>query len=216
MWKTKQLVEPLRQAEMGETLAQEMPSAVLFGRLVRGRGEGGKVEFDGERNVDVYSGQTRMTRRRGARSRWRGRLTLMHGRLGFGLALGGRFGRRLALGRGWAPPARSEHLALEDCVELRRQPICPLPTSWESTDGVGKGGQIMPFEQLARCQEPVLLPQCQRLQKMIGVILTVALREPLQEHHSPISAPVKKSRGGRETQYRSVARAGTNCFLRQG
>ena len=49
----------------------------------------------------------------------------------------------------------------------------------------------MPFEQLARCQAPILLQQDWRLQKMIGVILTESLCEPFQENRDPVFAPFR-------------------------
>ena len=52
MRQTEQLVEALRQAEMGEALTQIPPATVLFRLLRRGGQQRGQIELDVKRNID--------------------------------------------------------------------------------------------------------------------------------------------------------------------
>ena len=58
MGQAQQLVEALRQAEMGEALAQPVPSAVGFRCSLRGGLQRREVELHRQRNVDSNVGQT--------------------------------------------------------------------------------------------------------------------------------------------------------------
>ncbi|MGB0085129.1 MAG: hypothetical protein WBP94_07135 [Rhodomicrobiaceae bacterium] len=73
----------------------------------------------------------------------------------------------------------------------------------------------MPFQQLARGDNLVLLSQYQRVQKMISVGSKIAPREPRQEHHGPIGTLIEQRRRRGETQYGGVAGTGTQRFLGQ-
>jgi len=62
MGQAQQLVETLRQAEMGEALAQPVPSAVGFRRAFRGGLQRREIEFNRQWNVDINLRQTRRRR----------------------------------------------------------------------------------------------------------------------------------------------------------
>ena len=53
MRQAEQLVEALRQAEMGEALAQPVPAAVAFRRACHGGQERREIELGAERDIDV-------------------------------------------------------------------------------------------------------------------------------------------------------------------
>jgi hypothetical protein len=177
---------------MSEAFAQGMPSAIAFRRIVRGRRERPQIEFGREGNVQVYPWQAGRERRfRDYRCWWR-RLARAHGCFGLGRG----FGDRLAARDGLSPPAVAKRVAFKNRVELLRQPIRPLKTSRESRKSIQSSGHAVPFEQLTRRDQPVLLPQRQRMQKMVGVGLMVALRQALQKDHGSIRALIEQCRRG--------------------
>jgi hypothetical protein len=73
MGQTEQLVEALREAEMGKALAQPVPAAIFFRRLLHGGQQRREIEIGGERDIDPTSGNPA---RPVASRRWRPRAHL--------------------------------------------------------------------------------------------------------------------------------------------
>ena len=59
MRQAEQLVEALREAEMGEALAQAVPAAVAVRRLLHGGHQRREIELGAERDIDVDQRQGR-------------------------------------------------------------------------------------------------------------------------------------------------------------
>ncbi len=122
----QQLVEALREAEMGEALAQPVPTAITFRRVLHGGHERREIELGAERDIYVDQRQPRRSGRRGRRFGCRGRRSPVS-----------RFAR-LDLdpilhpsppGVGGSASAADSLVASEDAVVLAKEPCALRPAA---------------------------------------------------------------------------------------
>ena len=178
MRQAQEFIKALRQAEMGEPLAQAKPAAVRLHLACQGRHQRRRIEFDREWDFDVNAWQGRWYRRgRNGRRRWRllGRAS-RHFALGrcLRLDLGARRGASL-----WKAPF------VQHAIELAHQPRQALGAAWKGIDGGPPASQTVTPQHRPCRIALVLLFERQRVQEMFGRCHR-ALGKSLQEDQRPL------------------------------
>jgi hypothetical protein len=201
----QELVESLREMQMGEALAQLPPAAVRLGPMRDRAQHGREVGLDRKVDVDVDPGQVLQLDGGGLGcGRWRG----LAGRRGCATARRGLAGA--GLGRSGARRWRAL-VALHDRVDLLHQPVSVAPPAGESMDRGRPFGQPVLFQQSPRGHPFVELKQRQCVQQAIGLRRVVTLGYPLEKHQCPLGTVLQKScRGGKHENDR-VVRMGADC-----
>ena len=156
MRQAEQLVEALREAEMGKALAQAIPAAVAVRRLLQGGQQRREIELGAERDIDVDQRQRRQCGRRGRRFRCGNQHALAPRRPR------PRPDRALAFARdfGGCALTPASFVPFENPVVLLREP-CPTPkASGKNAQGVESIREPIGFQHRTRQSKLVLL--CER------------------------------------------------------
>ena len=193
MRQAEQLVEALREAEMGKAFAQAVPNAIAVRRLLHAVQQRREIELGIERNVDLDRRQWRQDGRNRRCRGWRGLRRAFHRALRLS-----RRARRRTLARG-------RRVGLENPRVLAAEPCPPLEAAGKNAQSVEPLREPMGFEQRTGRQQPVLLRERQGVEQVPGIDRDVAFAETLEKDLGPCRFLVKQSARSGEQQDMSIA-----------
>ena len=159
MRQAQELVEALRQTEMGEPFAQAEPAATLLRVARQGRQQRRHVELDRKRNVDI---DARQGWRRGCDHYGRGRRRFARASRHFGRGRGPWLAFDV---RRQASPGEG-NFATYDIIELLDQPRQALGPARKSLDGRPPAVQAIALQQRSGCGPFAELVERQRVQEI--------------------------------------------------